>query len=158
MDTHTRIQNGNLTVTRTYNAAIEDVFEAWIETSKIKQWWGCAECTDVRSEVEPKIGGKYNHHMTIATEYGDHEAPGFATLVEYAPPNRLAYTSNDEGDPMIITVTFTAVEGGTEVELVHANIPDMVVDGDQKLHDVIRSGWTAAFGKLAPVIETENAA
>ena len=148
MSTNIKFEKGNLTVTRIYKASIEDVFDAWMETSKIKQWWGCAECTDVRSEVEPKVGGKYDHHMTLETPMGEHDVPGFATLVEYDPPHRLAYTSNEEGDPMIVSVDFTPVDGGTQVRLVHANIPDMQVDEGVKLNDVIQDGWTAAFEKL----------
>ena len=148
MSADIKFENGNLIVTQTFSAPIADVFDAWMETSKIKQWWGCAECTDVRSEVEPKVGGKYNHHMTLETPMGEHDVPGFATLVEYDPPHRLAYTSTEEGDPMIISVDFTQLDGVTQVRLVHANIPDMRVDGDVKLDEVIRNGWTAAFGKL----------
>lgn len=149
--------DGNLIVTRVYDAPIEDVFDAWVETSKIKRWWGCAECTDVECEIEPKVGGKYNHHMTLETQQGTHQEPGFATLVKFDPPNRLAYTSNDPSDPMVIDVTFTAVEGGTQVRLVHSNIPDVKVDGDIDLRDIIRAGWSAAFGKLGGVLEEETA-
>ena len=158
MDTEIEFEDGNLIVNRLYDAPIDEVFDAWIETSKIKRWWGCAECTDVQSEVEPKVGGKYNHHMTIETPQGPHEAPGFATLVEYDPPRKLAYTSNDDDDPMVITVTFTEEGGGTRVRLVHSNIPDMKVDGDIELREIIRQGWTAAFGKLGPVVEGAEAA
>lgn len=147
--------DGNLTVRRVYRAAIEDVFEAWIETSKLKQWWGCAECTNVDSEVEPRVGGKYNHHMTIENEYGKFDAPGFATLTEYDPPNGLAYTSNDDDDPMVITVRFRTVEDGTEVVMVQSNIPDTTVPGDIELSEIVRQGWSASFEKLAVLIEAE---
>ena len=96
--------------------------------------------------------------MTIETRHGVHEAPGHATLIEYDPPHRLAYSSNDEEDKMVITVTFSAVENGTLVKLVHSNIPDMKVDGDIELRQIIQEGWTAAFNKLAPVLEGERAA
>ncbi|MEM8982122.1 MAG: SRPBCC domain-containing protein [Pseudomonadota bacterium] len=153
MSTDIQFRGNDLVVRRTYAASIDDVFDAWIETSKLKRWWGCAECTDVQSEVDAKVGGKYNHHMTLQTDAGTHEVPGFATLIEYDPPHKLAYTSNDENDPMVITVNFTAVPGGTHVELVHSNIPSVKVDGDQKLRDIIRQGWSAAIDKLAPVVE-----
>ncbi|TDF35168.1 SRPBCC domain-containing protein [Alteromonadaceae bacterium M269] len=158
MTTQTSVENGNLTVVRTYSAPIEKVFDAWIQTSKIKNWWGCAECTDVRSEVEPKVGGKYNHHMTIDTPAGQHEVEGFATLVEYDPPKRLAYTSNDIEDKMLITVDFVEVPEGTQVTLVHANIPDMKVQGDVKLSDVITGGWSAALEKLDIFLNSEKQA
>jgi len=158
MVTETKFEGGNLIVTRVYQASREAVFDAWIETSKVKQWWGCAECTDVRSEIEPKVGGKYNHHMTIDGEF---EAPGFAVFTEYDPPARLAYASPDPDDPMVITVDFTEVEGGTLVTLVHSNIPDITVEGDVELREIIRSGWTAATDKLGAFLskttQTENA-
>ena len=155
MTTNIEFKNNNLIVVRTYKASIEKVFEAWIETSKVKQWWGCAECIDVRSEIEPRVGGAYNHHMTIENEHGRFDVKGFATLVEYDPPNRIAYTSNDENDPMIITVDFKSVEGGTEVRMVHSNIPDMKVEGDIPMKDIIQAGWTAAYQKLSNFLESE---
>lgn len=158
MNTHIRFEDGNLIVTRVYAAAIEDVFDAWIETSKVKQWWGCAECTNVDSEIEPKVGGKYNHHMTLETEHGTLAVPGFATLTEYDPPHRIAYTSNDDNDPMVITVTFTIVSGGTQVVMVQSNIPDMTVQGDVKLMEVVRDGWTAAFEKMTSVFTDKEVA
>ena len=158
MSTKIEFEDGNLIVTRVYAAAIEDVFEAWIETSKVKQWWGCAECTNVESEIELKVGGAYNHHMTLETEHGKFDVPGFATLTEYDPPHRLAYTSTDENDPMVVTVTFTVVSGGTQVVMVQSNIPDMIVQGDVKLMEVVRDGWSAAFGKLEHLFEQDEAA
>jgi len=152
--TETNFKDGTLTVRRVYKAAIQDVFEAWVETSKIKQWWGCAECTNVESEIEPKVGGKYNHHMTIENEYGKFDAPGFATLTEFDPPHLLAYTSNDDNDPMLITVRFKEIDSGTEVLLVQTNVPDTRVEGDVELCVIIQQGWTAGFGKLASFLET----
>ena len=146
MSTEVKFEDGNLIVTRVYDAPREDVFEAWCETSKVQQWWGCAECTSVRSEIERKVGGQYNHHMTIE---GVGEVPGFATLTEYDPPARLAYTSPSGPDAnMTVSVDFSEVEGGTLVRLVHAGIPDMRVEGDMELREIVRTGWTAAFGKL----------
>lgn len=148
MSTDVKFEDGNLVVSRVYAAPREAVFEAWFETSKLKQWWGCAECTDVRSEVERKVGGAYNHHMTIE---GAGEVPGYATLTEYDPPARLAYTSASPAGPdsqMVVSVDFTEVEGGTHVRLVHAGIPDIRVQCDVELNAIIRAGWTAAFGKL----------
>lgn len=157
MSTNVEVKGNNLIVTRIYAAPIEKVFDAWIETSKIKEWWGCAECVDVRSEVEPRLGGAYNHHMTLENEHGRFDVPGFATLVEYDPPHRLAYTSNDENDEMVITVDFRPVDGGTEVRLVHSRIPDMIVDGEQSMRDVIQAGWTAASQKLGDFLAGELA-
>ena len=154
MSTDVKFEDGNLIVTRVYDAPRELVFEAWVETSKVQQWWGCAECTSVRSEIDLEVGGRYNHHMTIA---GAGEVPGFATLTEYDPPARLAYTSaapDVSEDTMTVSVDFLVVEGGTLVRLVHAGIPDMRVEGDMELREIVRGGWTAAFGKLDNFLRT----
>lgn len=154
MTTETKFEDGNLIVTRTYDAPRELVFEAWVETSKIQQWWGCAACTSVRSEVEPKVGGAYNHHMTIE---GAGEVPGFGTLTEFDPPARLAYRGGDD-DPMTVAVDFVEVgDGKTLVRLVHSGIPDMRVEGDCELREIVREGWTAAFGKLGTFMEASAA-
>ena len=71
-----------------------------------------------------------------------------STLIEYDPPHRLSYTSNEDNDPMIVSVDFTVVNGGTQIRLVQANIPDMQVGEGVKLNEIIREGWTAALGKL----------
>jgi uncharacterized protein YndB with AHSA1/START domain len=148
LNTEVTFEDGALIVTRVYDASRESVFDAWIESSKVVQWWGCAECTSVRSEIEPKVGGKYNHQMTI----GDAgETEGVATLTEYDPSVRLAFTSASPGDAdayMVVTVDFSEVENGTQVRLVHTGIPDMKVPGDIELREIIRDGWTAAFEKL----------
>ena len=147
MTTESKFEDGKLVVSRVYDAPRELVFEAWVETSKVQQWWGCADTTNVRSEIDCKVGGRYNHHMTI---HGN-EMPGAATITEFDPPARLAYRSASpmEGaDDMLVTVDFSEVDGGTLVRLVHEGIPDMQVGPDIELRQIVQGGWTAAFGKL----------
>ena len=155
MTTETRFEDGKLIVTRVFDAPRDLVFEAWVETSKVQQWWGCGQCTAVRSEIEPKVGGQYNHHMTIE---GVGEIPGFATLTEFDPPARLAYESSlptDPGVKMIVTVDFSEVQDGTLVRLVQSGIPEIKVDGDCDLRDIVRGGWTAAFEKLGTLVAAQ---
>ncbi len=155
MNTEIKFEDGKLIVSRVYDAPRELVFEAWVETSKVQKWWGCAQCTSVRSEIEPKVGGQYNHHMTIE---GVGEVPGMATLVEYDPPSRLAYESSLPNDPnvkMVVAVDFSEVADGTLVRLEHSGIPDIRVEGDIELTEIIRAGWTAAFQKLDTFLQSE---
>ena len=145
--TETTFENGKLIVTRTFDAPRALVFEAWVETSKVEAWWGCDQTTAVRSEIEPRVGGKYNHDMTID---GKHEHPAHAVLTAFDPPEHLAYESAMPGSPvpMTVDVRFTEVDGGTQIVLTHAGIPDMEVDGGHKMCDIVSGGWTAAFRKL----------
>ncbi len=155
MTTDAKFEDGKLIVTRVYDAPRELVFEAWVETSKVQQWWGCDQCTSVRSEIEPKIGGQYNHHMTID---GAGEMPGFAKLIEFDPPSRLAYESPspDGSDAkMVVSVDFSDVDEGTLVRLEHVGIPEIRVEGDFELRAIVQAGWTAAFRKLGGFLESE---
>jgi uncharacterized protein YndB with AHSA1/START domain len=152
MSTNVRIEGDKLILTRVFAAPRAAVFEAWVETSKVQQWWGCAEATKVRSEIEPRVGGRYDHHMTIA---GVGEVPSCGRITAFDPPARLAYACEippgacpHAGKTMTVTVDFVEVAGGTEVRLVHAGIP-------AEHRDVVRAGWTAAMEKLARLLATE---
>ena len=140
-------EDGKLVITRTFDAPREAVFEAWVETSKVQKWWGCGQTTNVRSEIEPKVGGKYVHHMTIE---GVGEMPATGTFTIYDPPARLAYDAPDpmSGNVMTVTVDFEEVDGKTQVRLVHENIPD-------QFSPYVKNGWTAAFDKLDNFVTTE---
>lgn len=151
MSSEASFHEGTLTITRHYDAPRERVFEAWIVTSKVQQWWGCAQTVAVRSEIEPKVGGAYNHHMTLE---GGHEMPGDARFVEYDPPNKLAFTSDGPVGPMTVTVEFSDDDdGGTLVRLTHDNIP--TDPGPPYLPTIIEGGWTAGLGKLADMLQEE---
>ncbi|MEM9410971.1 MAG: SRPBCC domain-containing protein [Planctomycetota bacterium] len=155
MTTEARFEDGRLIVTRTYNAPRELVFEAWVETSKVQQWWGCAQCTNVRSEIEPKVGGKYNHHMTIE---GAGEVPVFATLIEYEPPSKISYETSlpdNENIKMSVHIEFFETPEGTLIRLEHIGIPDFRVDGEIELRSIVREGWTTAFEKLEKFLGRE---
>lgn len=140
MTTKAIFENGQLVMTRVYAASREDVFEAWVETSKVQQWWGCGDTTQVKSTVEPEVGGKYHHVMTIKNA-GDHPIDGVIT--EFEPPALLAYqvTGETPDQTMTVRVEFEVVESGTQVRLTHSNIPT-------ELGEIVTGGWTAAFQKL----------
>lgn len=150
MTTETSFENGTLTVTRVYDYPREDVFAAWTEASRTQHWWGCADTTQVTSEIEPQVGGKYVHEMTI-TNAGVHPIHGKLTAFE--PPARLAYEMPGmaEGEVMQVNVTFKEAAGGTEVQLTQSHIP-AGYDG------IITSGWTAAFARLGRYFQGERRA
>ncbi len=159
MTTETDYDNGTLVVTRTYDAPIKAVFDAWVQTGKVQQWFGCADTRQVKSTIEPRVGGSYTHEMTLQTAHGDHIVPGVSVFIEYDPPNVLAYAPprpeeipNDmpdtEGAEMSVRVEFFERGGKTEVRLTHTGIPD-------KFSPFIINGWGAAFGKLFRFLFTE---
>jgi len=141
-------KNGTLTMTRVFDAPRAAVFEAWVETSKVQQWWGCAQTTAVKSEIEKKVGGKYCHQMTIE---GAGEFPMACRFTAYDPPHFLEYEEvSDNPNPMHVRVDFIERGNQTEVRLVHSNLPD-------GLSEIVKGGWTAAMGKLREFLVRELA-
>lgn len=140
-------ENGRLTIIRTFNAPREAVFNAWIETSKVELWWGCGIATKVRSEIEPRVGGKFAHLMTLK-DIGDYEHVGFIT--EYEPPALLAYDLKDafHDKTMRVRVKFSESEGVTTVRLTQDNLLDMY-------SQFVMAGWTGGLEKLAHVLAAE---
>jgi|GEM_PF-1236632 len=132
---------GTLVVTRTFNAGIEDVFDAWIQTSKVKEWWGCAQTVQVESEIEPRVGGSYTHKATLDNGY---HMSGENKFFIYDPPHTLGYEMMDEerGVKVQVTVAFTSKNKQTHVQLTHQNIRD-------EFSEYIIGGWSAAFEKLS---------
>ena len=148
MNTELKYENGTLTVTRVFDAPRDAVFDAWVKTSKVEKWWGCAQTTNVSSEIEPRVGGKYCHLMTLD---GVGELPMTSRFTVYEPPARLAYVEEgDDPNPQRVTVDFIERGDRTEVRLVHENLPD-------EYSEYVKAGWTAALGKLAGQLAAEVA-
>ncbi|MEM9786214.1 MAG: SRPBCC domain-containing protein [Pseudomonadota bacterium] len=148
--TKTSFENGILTMSRLYDHPREAVFAAWTEASQTQEWWGCAQTVQVKSEIEPHVGGKYEHAMTI-DGVGVHPIKGVLTVFE--PPQRLSYKmpGMSENEFMMVDVTFTAKGKATEVRLTQTAIP-------ADYGDVITTGWTASFERLGRFFDGERRA
>lgn len=102
----------------------------WVE--RYRDFWegqldALARCleTPVRvSEVDLTVGGRYTLQMK-SPEGESHTARGVYREIER--PDRVVYTwardEHPEHGESLITVEFTAVEGGTEVRMLHSGLP-----------------------------------
>lgn len=145
MSSDARYENGRLTLTRTFNAPRTAVFEAWIQTSKVQLWWGCADATDVQSTIEPHVGGQYAHRMTLNNgRCYQHQG----RITTYDPPALLAYELLDRFHkaPMQVRVQF--IEQGTQtvVQLTQNKLPPTY-------SPFIMAGWSEGFEKLARFLQ-----
>ena len=140
MSSDVTYENNCLTVERTFAAPAEAVFDAWIQTSKVQLWWGCADAVSVRSEIEACVGGKFYHDMKIRN-VGDHKHYG--RIVEFDPPRLLVYELDDpfHTDPMLIRVVFVPQNGSTRVTLTQAPLPPTY-------SEFVKTGWAEGFEKL----------
>jgi uncharacterized protein YndB with AHSA1/START domain len=134
---------GTLEVTRVIAADLKTVFDAWTQPEHIKKW-SAPEGMDVPiSEVDLTVGGRVHLQMRNA-EGGTHNARGIYQEIDR--PTRLVYSWEWDEHPdhgqSLITVEFKAVDGGTEVTMVHSGLPDETSVTDHE------GGWTSCLNRL----------
>jgi uncharacterized protein YndB with AHSA1/START domain len=134
----------SLNLRRHYPVAPEKVWRAWTDPQALKQWWGPGgpEAVSV-VQLDVRVGGRFR--ILFGGPRGDdHEVQG--TYREVVPNRRLAFTwtwprTTPERESLV-TITFNAVGGGTELDFVHAQ------HFDEKVRDGHLQGWSEAFVKL----------
>lgn len=113
--------DGRLELRHRYAHPPEKVFDAWTDAEGMRVWMRPGPTTDVRTKLDVRVGGSY----TIAMIFGENtiEHTGEYTVVDR--PRKLAFTwmAAHFETPTTVTLDFTAVDGGTELVLVHEGLP-----------------------------------
>ena len=134
----------SLTLNRSYPVAPEKVWRAWTEPEAIKRWWGPgAEQAVSAAHLDVRVGGRFRIVFGGA-EGRDHEVRG--VYREVVPNRKLVFTwtwpnSTPERESLV-TITFRAAQGGTELEFRHEQL------FDQTVRDNHQRGWSESFAKL----------
>jgi uncharacterized protein YndB with AHSA1/START domain len=138
-----------LRLTRRFAATRERVFEAWTTPEALKRWWCPPGWRPERIEVDLRPGGAY--HFGMSRPGSDDVVSIRGRFIEVRPPERLLYTwawqGAFEGMPETrVTVEFHAVNGGTEVLVLHENFPDV------RTWQRHRTGWIDACDRMEHVL------
>jgi uncharacterized protein YndB with AHSA1/START domain len=108
-----RKSDREVVVTRTFDAPVRLVFEAWRKPELFKQWWVPRSMgMTLRScELDVRTGGKYR------LVFGDDPANPMAFFGKYldvVPNRRIVWTNEESGaDGSVTTVTFEEKNGKT---------------------------------------------
>lgn len=122
-------------------ASPETVWKFWTDASKLVEWWG------IRAEIEPQPGGIFRVVMSVD---GPVMSGAYVTL---EPFSRLVFTFGWEGNPMgealapgstEVEVILAPMNGGTEVLLVHHEVPAVHADEHTR-------GWALYVGERLSV-------
>lgn len=104
-----------LVVTRTFDAPVRLVFDAWTRAELFKQWWApksigmaLAAC-----EMDVRTGGGYS--LTFETAEGS--MTFFGKYLEVVPPSRLVWTNDESENSSVTTITFEEQDGRTRLVL-----------------------------------------
>jgi len=136
--------NAEVRLVRHYPVSAERVWRAWTEPQALSQWFGAA----TEAELDVRTGGRFRIRF--------HSPDGSANEVggeyqEVFPPRRLVFSWAFHSTPervSRISITLTAVAGGTELTFVHDRFFDEAARNNHE------RGWTLFFAKLDQLLET----
>jgi len=104
-----RKSDRELVVTRTFDAPVRLVFEAWSRPELFKKWWVPKSMgMTLRScEMDVRSGGKYRLSFGDGMDF-------FGRYIEVTPPSRIVWTNEEGGENgSVTTVTFEEKGGKT---------------------------------------------
>jgi len=110
----------------------------------VKRWWGPGGYDPVSiAELDVRVGGRFR--IVFGGPKGDeHECAG--VYQEVVPNRKLSFSWHwPRTTPerlSLVTITFTAARGGTELAFRHERF------FDEAARDGHRRGWTETFAKL----------
>ncbi len=154
-NTRSVVEDGllEMSLTRRFAAPPEEVFQAWIDPKHLAEWWGPKGFTNPVCQVDARLGGAIYIHMR-APDGVVHPMTG--RFMEIDRPHRLVLVTaaiDGEGKPMfkvLNTVTFTRVDGGTEISLV-ARVTSSTPAAPQYLAGMSQ-GWSQSLDRLAAFV------
>jgi uncharacterized protein YndB with AHSA1/START domain len=110
-------ESDGATITRTFAAPPQLVFDAWTNPTHFAKWFGGSgvEVPDDTVSMDVRPGGTWKATMIIGN--GVPDIHWYGEFVEVDPPDRLVLTLADRpGEAReTVSVTFTPVDGGTEM-------------------------------------------
>jgi uncharacterized protein YndB with AHSA1/START domain len=132
--------------------APERVFRAWTDPTLLIRWFGGTDDCPTHVSLDARPGGAYSISFSPTSRLE-------GTYTEVDSPNRLIFTwthvaTLDDGAEKRtlesqVTVTLTAVNGGTDLVLLHERLTDE--DGRAG----VSAGWIACIEKLETYLRKE---
>ncbi len=104
-----RRSDREVVVTRSFDAPVHLVFEAWSKPELFQRWWVPASMgmTLHSCEMDVRTGGSYRLDFGNGMEF-------FGTYVDVTPPTRIVWTNEEDGEhSSVTTVTLTEQDGTT---------------------------------------------
>lgn len=105
-----------IVVTRTFDAPVRLVFEAWTKPELFQVWWvpSTSPVPLLSCEMDVRTGGGYR--LTFGHDAANSRA-FFGRYLDVSPPDRLVWTNDESQDGAVTTVTFADQDGRTLLTL-----------------------------------------
>ncbi len=132
----------DLTVSRTIRGTAEAVYDAWLDPEGPGSIWYGSKRVIMSLEVDGLFYILVEHEGRTWAHYGR-----FIRLERGRAIEHTWMSEPTRGLESVVTVTFAPCDGGTEMTLHHANVPD---DEDGRGH---KEGWAGCLDALAKRVE-----
>ena len=138
-------KNFSLEIERLIKAPRDQVYTAWTDPAQMKHWFG-TENVETRDLIaDARVGGTFRWDLTNS------EGEKMTCRGEYRelePDKKIVFTWQWQDDEdweehtSIVTVELDDADGGTELRLVHEQLPN------EASRDGHTQGWNSALDKL----------
>ena len=135
----------SLEIKRVIRAPRDRVYKAWTDPAQLREWWGPEGVRTTNLIGDVRVGGKYR--WELVTSEGE-EMVVFGEYRELVPGEKIVFTWKWDDDEAwearnsIVTVEFSESDGGTEVRLVHEQLPS------EESRDRHNEGWSSVLDRL----------
>ncbi len=111
-----------LVVTRTFNASVGLVFDAWTRPELFKLWWApkSSGVPLLSCEMDVRTGGGYS--VTFGQDTAN-SMTFFGKYLEVSPPSRLVWTNDESENGSVTAVTFEEEGSGKTLLVLHELYP-----------------------------------
>jgi len=145
-----------ITLTRTIDAPVARVWQAWVDKHQLQQWWAPNGFTNPVCEVDAKVGGELHIVMQAGDGMGPMsgmKAPMKGVFTEVIEYKKLVFTNValDESDNHLLegVTTVTFEEMGDQTKLtVHTGAAGTAPGVEQMLGGM-EQGWNEQLDKLS---------
>jgi uncharacterized protein YndB with AHSA1/START domain len=140
----------SVTIVRRIKASPARIFRAITEPSQMLQWWGPDAGPTLSAEADVRPGGRFS--VVFRLMNGEEHNPT-GVYREVIPDRKLVFTWEWPGMPereSLVTFLLEPFDGGTELTLIHANLPD---DEARESH---KAGWRGLLDKLPVFLGEET--
>lgn len=144
-----------ITLTRTLTAPRERVWQAFVEVTQVKQWWGPNGVTIPECEIDLHVGGTLHIVMLAGDTLGPlagQRWPMKGIFEEIIAPEKLVFSNNavDDAGNVLLTGTTTIVleDVGGKTNLTVTTSAEGTAPGTEQMIGGMEQGWNQQLDKL----------
>jgi uncharacterized protein YndB with AHSA1/START domain len=146
-------KSNEIRITRTYDAPLKTVWDAWTDPKQVAQWWGPRGFTLTHHSKDLRAGGhwKYTMHGPDGTDW-----PNITQYLEVEPLAKLVYDhgGNENQPPLFrVTVLFSEVGGKTKMDMTMGLAT--VEAAEETRRFIKKAGGDSTWDRLAEYLEKD---